>query len=281
MTHGSVFISYRRLDSKGVAQVIRDRLLQVMRPDQVFVDTTGLEPGGAYATVLEQRVRSCDVMIVLVDKGWAGDGDGRVFRLREPTDWVRYEVACALREGKPVVPVLIDGATLPPVEALPADLQALHRLQAFALRLTRLDADAWDLAGVVTRSFGGTWPPPEPGERVHALLAGVYAAFAGTMLLILLVAAAFVDKAPWFDRLSMAGLAAAIVIVLRLPLCDALRQLTRAQALEYAAAVHLACSGLMYLRSPGADIVGALIFGVLPAAVLYLGADSTRRQVRH
>lgn len=281
MIQGHVFISYRRRVSKGVPQVIRDRLLQVMRPDQVFVDTAGLEPGREYATVLDQQVRSCDVMIVLIDDGWAGDGDGRAFRLREPTDWVRYEVACALREGKRVVPVLIDGATLPPVEALPADLQALHRLQAFALRLSRLDADAWDLAGVVTRSLGGTWPPPEPGERVHALLAGAYAAFAGTMLLILLVVAGFVDKAPWFDLVSMAGLAAAIVIVLRLPLNDALRRLTRAQSLEYAAAVHLACSGLMYLKSPGGDLVGTLLFGVLPAVVLYLGADSTRRLVRH
>jgi hypothetical protein len=51
------------------------------------------------------------VLIALVGKHWlsATDEEGKR-RLDQPEDFVRLEVAAALKRGIPVIPVLLDGA---------------------------------------------------------------------------------------------------------------------------------------------------------------------------
>src|SRR4030095_8211843 len=58
----------------------------------------------------------------------------------QPHDYVRLELVTALeRRDVRVIPVLIEGATMPPVESLPEPVRALARKQAVHLR-----DDAWD-----------------------------------------------------------------------------------------------------------------------------------------
>ena len=61
------------------------------------------------------------------------DAEGRR-RLDDPEDMVRIEVESALQRGKQVIPVLVQGATMPADEALPATLSALAFRMASPLR---------------------------------------------------------------------------------------------------------------------------------------------------
>ena len=57
---------------------------------------------------------SCDVLISVVGKHWltATDADGKR-RLDNPEDFVRLEVATALRRDIRMISVLVDGALMP------------------------------------------------------------------------------------------------------------------------------------------------------------------------
>jgi hypothetical protein len=65
------------------------------------------------------------VLLALIGKNWlhAADKDGRR-RLDSPEDFVRLEIAAALRRDITVIPVLVQGAAMPGKEELPPDLQA-------------------------------------------------------------------------------------------------------------------------------------------------------------
>jgi len=60
-------------------------------------------------------------------------GDG-VRRLDQPNDFVRIEMEAALHRNIPVIPVLVQGASLPQEEELPASLRELAYRNATAVR---------------------------------------------------------------------------------------------------------------------------------------------------
>ena len=73
-------------------------------------------------------------------RGEARAADG-TRRLADPGDWVRREVETGLATPRcAVVPVLLDGAKMPPAEALPESLVALTHRNAFALSAANWDA---------------------------------------------------------------------------------------------------------------------------------------------
>jgi hypothetical protein len=45
--------------------------------------------------------------------------------LDDPNDWVRVEITAALQRNIPVIPILLDGATIPKADQLPQDLKEL------------------------------------------------------------------------------------------------------------------------------------------------------------
>ena len=55
-------------------------------------------------------------------------------RLDDPGDFVRIEVAAALRAGVRVIPVLVDGAQMPRSHGLPEDLKPLARRHALVFQ---------------------------------------------------------------------------------------------------------------------------------------------------
>jgi len=80
---------------------------------------------------LEEVVGVYDVLIAVIGSRWLTSSDrGGRRRLDIPEDIVRLEIATALKRGIRVVPVLVDGATMPEVGELPDDLKALVRRNA-------------------------------------------------------------------------------------------------------------------------------------------------------
>jgi len=136
-----IFISYRREDSPGHAGRIFDRLRSRFGSDVVFMDVAAIEPGVDFVEVLHKAVGSCDALLAVIGPQWLSATHDGKRRLDDPRDFVRIEIAGALQRNVRVLPVLVEGASLPPADSLPADLHALARRQAIDLRDARWDDD--------------------------------------------------------------------------------------------------------------------------------------------
>ena len=128
---GRIFISYRRTDSAGYAGRIYDRLTAHFGEDAVFMDVDTIEAGVDFVHVLQNAVQSCDVLVALIGQRWLTikSADGKR-RLDDPEDFVRIEVAAALDRDIRVIPVLVDGTTMPHSTELPHNLKLLARRNA-------------------------------------------------------------------------------------------------------------------------------------------------------
>ncbi len=166
---GGIFISYRRDDAQYAAGRLADDLGEHFTPACIFRDIEGIAPGADYVDTLEQALESCVAMLVLIGHQWLGlqDGTGRR-RLDRADDWIRLEIASALRRRIRVVPVLLDGASLPDEAELPDALRPLCRRQALELSDRRWPADLERLVKTLAavpgmeRQAGG---PPARRER--------------------------------------------------------------------------------------------------------------------
>ena len=66
------------------------------------------------------------MLLALIGADWLDARDERGNRrLSNPNDFVRIEIATALRRSIPVIPILLDGITAPRAEQLPEDLEEL------------------------------------------------------------------------------------------------------------------------------------------------------------
>jgi CHASE2 domain-containing sensor protein len=137
------FISYRRDQSSWPARILRDELVRRFGEDQVFKDNDSIQAGQEWPERLEAAIRNASVVLVLIGPQWAeARGNDGELRLENPEDWVRLEVEAALaHDGAAVVPVLVDGASMPPADKLPDTLRPLTEHQAFALSVERWNAD--------------------------------------------------------------------------------------------------------------------------------------------
>jgi CHASE2 domain-containing sensor protein/outer membrane biosynthesis protein TonB len=137
------FISYRRDQSSWPARILRDELVRRFGEDQVFKDSDSIQAGQEWPEQLESAIRNASVVLVLIGPDWAdARGHDRERRLENPEDWVRLEVEAALgNDGAAVVPVLVDGASMPAADVLPESLRPLTEHQAFSLSVERWNAD--------------------------------------------------------------------------------------------------------------------------------------------
>ena len=83
-------------------------------PDvRVFRDSDTLQPGMVFSEKIEETVAACDILLAVIGKKWAGPKVGGKRRIDEEDDWVRMEIAAALRLKKWVIPCLVGGAKMP------------------------------------------------------------------------------------------------------------------------------------------------------------------------
>ncbi len=138
-----IFINYRRDDAPGVAGRLYDHLARKFTRGRLFIDVDAIKPGLDFVKQLDTQVSQCDALLAVIGPHWltATDSKGKR-RLDDPHDYVRIEIASALKRDIPVIPVLIDGAEMPAEADLPEDLAPLARRHALELRHTRFASDA-------------------------------------------------------------------------------------------------------------------------------------------
>lgn len=149
-----IFISYRREDAAGHAGRLYDRLSAHVGGDKIFIDIDRIQPGENFVEVIRRAISSCDVLLVLIGAKWLTLTDETGHRrLDNPEDFVSLEIAAALQREVRVIPVLVQGASMPRREDLPEKLQDLGLKHAIELSDARWGHD-------VTRLIEVLGPPP-------------------------------------------------------------------------------------------------------------------------
>ncbi len=188
---GKIFISYRRGDVPGDARGVHDRLARVFDKANVFMDVDRLLAGQRFDRELDKALTQCNVLLAVIGPRWmellsahAREGD---------RDFVRDEIAAALKRDIVVIPVLIGRQghmpSLPRKYDLPEDIRDLVLYQKHDIAHESFKRDADHLAAAITSVMSG-------GRRVTPWRATLISgAIALTMITALL--SYRTDLIPW------------------------------------------------------------------------------------
>jgi hypothetical protein len=195
----NVFISYRVSDTAGETGRLVDVLKNYFEEDQIFMDIDKIEPGVDFTEVLSRSLDSCDVMLAIIGPRWEGTDAQGQSRIKKSDDWVHVELSTALKRNIRVVPVLVDGATLPDASDLPEDLEPLTRRQSYEISNKRWRYDTEQLTYFLQNNIGvkpkrqrlvAPQPPPQPpssGMNIWLKVAIGVLAFIGVLGVIGLI----------------------------------------------------------------------------------------------
>lgn len=162
---GTIFINYRKDDSSWNALALYNELQKYFTKDQIFKDFNTILPGDDFVVSIDNALRKCDVLIVVIGKSWLDmkDVTGKR-RLDDPDDFVRLEVATALSRNIQVIPVLFDDVGMPRPEQLPQNMSSLYRRQFVEIDSKRFEDDVRNLADAIKKVLpnGNIRVPPGP-----------------------------------------------------------------------------------------------------------------------
>jgi len=180
-----VFISYRREDTAPAAGRVYDRLCRLISKSNVFFDVSTISGGEIYDRKIMTEIERSEAALVFIGKSWLMS-NGRM-RLQEPDDYVRAEVRAVLARPMLVLPVLVDGAQMPPPDQLPDDIRALSTRNALTLRHESFDDDTENIVAAVLGVAEGARPWDDRGRL--AVKVGYAAAGLLVAAIVLMVAA--------------------------------------------------------------------------------------------
>lgn len=149
----SVFISYRRSDARADARGLAGELSSRFGSARVFFDTQSIEGGQRFPERIQEALDRARVVLVVMGSDWlrAADEWG-VRRIDNEEDFVRREVMYALDASHvTTIPVLIDGAKMPPKNKLPSAISKLAERQLMPLDHTQFQNHANQIAEYIRK----------------------------------------------------------------------------------------------------------------------------------
>jgi hypothetical protein len=176
-----IFVSYRRED-EGWALTITNALRDHFGETRVFQDVDRIDAGTDFVERIEQALDESGAMVALVGHNWMQAGPTGGEGINDPADFIRAEIAMALRKGVAIVPVRLGTAEMPRQRQLPQEIAKFARLES-----KRLDRDHWQedikalasrlerLVGKPTRKRRRAPPQPQIAEPIPAPQGGPHA----------------------------------------------------------------------------------------------------------
>ena len=164
-----IFFSYRRQDSAGVAGRIYDRLRTHFGDGAIFMDVDSIPFGSDFRAHISSALDQCGVLLAVIGDRWIGQ-PGAPRRIDDERDFVRIEIESALVRNLPVIPILINRASMPGPEDLPPPLALLAYRHAIEVDHGRdfhhhVDQLIKSIERVLLQPGGGTIPALDPRER--------------------------------------------------------------------------------------------------------------------
>lgn len=99
----SIFISYKRTDSDKVCQIV-DKIRERTQQD-IWIDLKGVESGDWFQNTIIRAINECEIVIFMLSKDSIVVPDWG-------ESWTQREVSFALRKGKRLIIVSIDGTNV-------------------------------------------------------------------------------------------------------------------------------------------------------------------------
>lgn len=205
-----LFINYRREDSAGHTGRLFDKIKgHFGGAMEIFMDIDSIAPGVDFIQAVEQAVKECDVFVAVIGRYWlnAADKDGQR-RLDKADDFVRVEIAAALKRDISVIPVLVHGANMPEQKLLPEVLVKLSGQHAIEITDTRWNYDVERLIKTIEevinrkKTEAGSLEDNVPPKRrsyfyaAGAVITGVVLLLTGSFLVIYLAFIYFPGQSP-------------------------------------------------------------------------------------
>lgn len=122
-----IFICYRRRDTPTHAGRLHDALSQDFGKAKVFIDIEAIEPGQDFEEAIRSRLTRCAVLLVLIGPNW----DSAL--LCDAKDFVRIEIETAMSLDIHVIPVSMNGGTIPAPSNLPEGIRPLAKRQMYQM----------------------------------------------------------------------------------------------------------------------------------------------------
>ena len=173
---GRIFISYRRDDARGDARAIRDRLARKFGEQNVFMDVDSLLAGQRFDHQLDRALADCNVLIAIIGPRWM---EGLSEKARDDErDFVRAEIAAALKRDIVVIPVLVgqEGKmpALPRAADLPDEIRDLVLYQKHSVTHESFGRNIEDLIAAInavqqSRRKPYPWKPLAAAAGVAAI----------------------------------------------------------------------------------------------------------------
>ena len=199
----AIYISYRKEDTQGAAAHLYKNLTEAFGRTAVFMDVAGSQPGRDVRDVVDDHLVSCAAVLVIIGKAWAeARDDSGQRRLDNPLDAVRIETAAALKLDLPVIPVLVQGATMVQPTELPPDLADLAFRNPVTLLQSQWGSDVEMLVALLKSLVQGQGPgdPALASEPTLQPAAG-----SATAARVRVARPQPVGKLPWLPMLAAVG----------------------------------------------------------------------------
>jgi hypothetical protein len=164
-----IFVNYRTLDARFGAASTYEELARRFGGDRVFLDHVSIQPGADYVKRINAALEEIRVLVVLIGPEWLACSPTGVRLVDREGDWVRREIRRALQRGITIIPVLLDGVSLPLPDDLPADIRPILRCQVVEVSHRRLGADTTKLANFIA----GLLTTARPSRWRHAAAAAL------------------------------------------------------------------------------------------------------------
>lgn len=152
----TIFVSYRRADTQAVTDRLYARFAQTFGEKSLFRDVDSIPLAQDFRAAIEKAIIMADVLIVVIGQNWldAVDANG-ARRLDNPIDAVRLEVETGMRHAKLIVPLLVNGAAMPPADRLPPSMYQLSFINGAVVRDgANFDADLQRVIDLITQRLG-------------------------------------------------------------------------------------------------------------------------------
>lgn len=155
-----------------------DRLQAEFGKGNVFMDFDSIPYGVDFRDHIKQTLKRAKVVVAIIGADWSGGREAAPRRIDDPGDFVRLEIASALENGIPIIPVLVNNTPMPEAKNLPAELEGLAFRNGLALdtgidfhhHADRLIAGIHKVIDPPAPSSTGTAPPKAGATRRKTLI---------------------------------------------------------------------------------------------------------------
>lgn len=148
MSH-KIFLSYRRADTAGTVGRLRDRLAAHFGQRSIFQDTAAITPGDHFPKTLARAISSSKIVLCVIGRKWLSKARGARPRIEDANDYVRRELETAITNKISILPVLMNGASMPAETSLPPSIRSITQVQHIRIDDDTFDKDAASLIDVL------------------------------------------------------------------------------------------------------------------------------------